>query len=722
MEKPIYSAVVAYVLSALNVKELPTDDKGALALSAEQDATLKSEFPGDLYANVLNNLNSHLAVVAKAAKDSDDAKVAEKQNVLDILAGKVKEDPVEAGNPEKDAKDLSKTVEEQQAVIENLSKQPEAESGMKNMLKTALVGTALAAAFSSGTHLFGKQPEAVKDMFSFEGRNWNAKAAGKSAAKTDFNDTSTIARLNADLKEYQIQNPNFIRDLYTDTYGLPTFWPKRVGVIDMVQDVVMDISNVTQARKPDWTPGFEMFLDAEKRRIFRIQIDLEFDGYQLQELETAWLASIYNMEGSSPYKNSFVAFLVSKITIKARQEDREGAINGIFVPSPAGIKAKGHYLNGQSGIRHQLFMFRDVLKRITPYISKVGKFSSANAYDYAKGFIESLPLGIRTKANMKFYLSPSNIVKIRDSYKAINALHNDYTGNQLNYIDGYPNITFEGVNDFEGSNLMFITDDQNIEILEYLPEEKNKYRFEYLKRKTFVHADYRTGCGFIFSGFDLPQGSGFKGIAQFIWINDEPIFPETVTAPLFGKAMSAPVDINYNKLQIHAELISDVVKLQGLPAGTIVRLLGNKLMTTNSVIKKSTGGNGGNLSLTADFKPKEMYSLTMVVQTDLTYKEVSRTEAFPEDTATAMITFDDLVVDASEGLTQKYVGVAAGTLESIVGGNASTELTIYGSANVLTVENVPNKIVVDSDAVLDAETKYIKLKNFEGIWYEIARN
>jgi hypothetical protein len=722
MKKPIYSAVVAYVLQSLQLKELPTGEDGKLALNEDQQTTLKKEFPGENYESAIKKLNDHLALKALADKEENDQKVAEKQNVLDILAGKKKDDDDEndSNPPEATAEDLQKKVIEQQAVIEKLKKQPENDSTAKNVMKKGLVGTALAVSLSTATHLFGNMPEASNKIFEFEGRNWNQRAVGKSAAKTDFTDTSTIARLNEDLREYQIQNPNFIRDLYTDTYGLPSFWPKRVDVIDMVQDVVMDISNVTQARKPDWTPGFELFLDAEKRRIYRIQIDLEFDGYQLQELETAWIASIYNMDGSSPYKFSFVAFLISKINAKARQEDREAAINGIFAPNPAGIKTKGHYLNGQSGIRHQLFMFRDVFKKITPYVSQVGKFKTANAYPYAKGFIESLPLSIRKKPNMKFYMSPSNIVLIRDNYKHINSLNNDYSGNTINYIDGYPNITFEGLIDLEGSNLMFITDSENIEILEYLPAEKNKYRFEYLKRKTYVHADYRTGCAFVFSGFDLPSGSGFKGVAQFIWVNDEPIFQDTVTVPLFGKPMSAPVDINYNKLHVHPELISDVVKLQGMPAGTVVKIIGDKLMKSNSVIKKATGGNGGNLNLTADFDPKTMYSLTMVVQSDSNYKELARVTEFPGDNK-PVATFTDLVVDLADGSVQKYEGTAAGTLEEIVGGNEASELTIYGSENALTVLSVEGQIVVASNAVLNSDTKYIKLKNFEGIWYEIAR-
>ncbi|WP_407402239.1 hypothetical protein [Chryseobacterium sp.] len=725
MKKTKFAAVLSFVYGLMGWDSLPKGEDGKLDIKPEEEATLKTKLTGKNYDAFQKVANEILAEEAGtiSADEAEAAKVNDLlASVLKGNAGDDDDDDNAPATPEATAKKVVAKVQQQQGVIQALMDTPETESTMKNVIKSALFGTALVASISSPTHLFGANAEASTKLFEFEGRNWNMKAAGKSAAKTDFTDVSTITRLNQDLVEYQIQNPSFIRDLYVDNYGLPAFWPKRFGVIDMVQDVVMDIANVTQGRKPDWTPGFEMKLDAKKRRIYRIQIDLEFEGYQLQELESSWLASIYNMDGSSPYKYSFVAFLISKINEKARQEDREAAIKGIFAPNPAGIKMKGHYLNGQSGVLHQLFIARDVLKEITPYASKVGRFSTANAYSYTKGFIESMPLGARNKPNMKLYTAPSNIVVIKDDYKKINSLNNDYSGNELKYIDGYPNIEFVGLEDLEGTNVMFITDDQNIEILEYLPEEKNKYRFEYLKRKSFVQADYRTGCGIVFTGFpDLPANSNYRGVAQFVWINDEPLFPDTTLVPLFGKPMSGAVTLNYNKLYVHPELISDVTKLQGLPAGMVVKIIGDVNMQTTSKILKSTAGNAGNLSLTANFDPKTMYSLTMVVQSDGTYKEVARNETFPTNTA-KIVEFKEAVIDASEGHTQKFSGDEATTLTEIVEGNEGTELKILGSANALSVAAISGHIVLSGvTAVLNSDAKYITLKNFEGVWYEIAR-
>ena len=712
-----FKAVLAVALATLGLKELPKGDDGKLALDDGQEKDLKQTFSGENYNAFLKVANEVLAEEAGVLK----AEEAEKNKANELLASIIngtteegKEDPIEVN-----ASKVVDKVKDQQATIDKLMNEPEADVPTKNAMKKLVTGTALVASLSSSTHLFGTMAEAKADVFAFEERNWNKRAAGKTANVTNFDDVSTITRLNNDLKDYQVKNPEFLRKLYEDHYGLPEFWPKKFGVLDRVSDGVMSLGSVTQARKPDWTPGLELFIDAEIRRIYRIQIDKEFNGYQLQELETSWLNSLFNFDGSTPYKHSFIAYLLNEISVKARQEDREGAVNGIYAPNIAGVKMPGHYINAQSGIRHDLFRFIHIEKKIVPYVSKIGKFNAANAYTYAKNFVESLPLAIRKKAGMVFYMSPSNLIKVKDAYKKINSLNNDYSGNNIDYVEGYPNIRFYGLQDLEGSNLMFITDDQNIEIREYLPQEKEKYSMEQLKRDTYIHADYRFGCGFVFSGVELPADSSFKGIAQMIWVNDEAVFPDTVSVPLFGRPMSAAIELNYNRLHVHPELVADVKTLTGLPAGTVLEIIGDATMKTNAVIKKKSGGSG-NLDLDSDFNPKTVYKLIMVVQPNGNYKEVARVTEFPTG-ETAPNVFDDLVVDYLDGAIQKFNGFS-GVISNIVNGNEGSVITIYGNANeALEIESIVGKIVMTSLAVLSDETQFVTLRNFGGVWYDINR-
>ncbi len=715
MKKNKFQAVLSLALGALGLSTLPKGEDGKLALDADQEATLKGTFTANNFEAFKKVANEILAEEAGLESQREEANA--------LLAGVLNQPEATEAPIEQNAASAAQVIENQREQISTLMNQPEPDAA-RTPLANAARGLALVAALTSSTHLFGATDKAM----SFDGRSWNRRAAqfakgNTQAAVTDFTDASTITRLNDDLKEYYIQNPTVLRDLAIDNYGLPSFWPKRFGVLDMISDAVMDVANVTQARKPDWTPGAEFFIGAEKRKIYRVQIDLEYNGYQLQELETSWLNTLYNFDGSSPYKYSFVAFLVSKIDKQARLEDRIAAINGIYVEKPAGIESKGDFLNRQNGLRHQIYFFRDVLKKVQPYVSPLGQPTSANMVDYVRGMVDSLPLMYKNKQGLKFYMSPTNKVRYNDSHKLANALHNDYTGAALNSPEGFPNIEFVTLVDLEGSDLMFITDENNIEILEYIPQEKSVYRFEYLKRKTFVHADYRAGCAFVFSGIDLPKNSGFLGQAQFVYVNDAPAFSSNVYVPLYGRAGSQTSEINYNRLYVHSELLADVVKLEGLPAGTIVKIKGNTAMSSNKKIKKKTSGNGGNLDLTADFDPATGGTLTLLIMADKSYKEISRTNA-PDAVPDAAVQLTGKVVDANSGKVFKYKGDAAATLENIIGGNEGAEITIHGqAANALTVAAVAGRITItgDGDAVLDAANKFITLKNFDGQWFEIAR-
>src|SRR5690606_26633269 len=194
-------------------------------------------------------------------------------------------------------------------------------------------------------------------------------------------------------------------------------WPKRFNVVNEITDAVIDVANVTQGRKPEWSPNPDFMIDAEKRRNYPVQIDVEFEGYQLQQLETAWINTLFDMDGSSPYKLSFVAYLVRKIDEQARLEDRISSINGVYVFKPKGIKSKGYFLNRQNGLRYQLWRFRDLEKKIIPFKSKLGALTFANAYDYFNEFAQSLPNHIRTSTGLKIYVSQQLLNSYQAGYK-----------------------------------------------------------------------------------------------------------------------------------------------------------------------------------------------------------------------------------------------------------------------------------------------------------------
>lgn len=714
MKRTRFAAVIAFGLKVLGVDALPKGEDGRLALTPEQEAAMKKEFPDEKFEQFKKAANEVLE--EEAGLD------AEKQAAFEQLASVV--NTPKGTSTATVVQTAAETIAEQRQTIEALSNAPVPDEAVRQIVGTGmkgkLVGAAAVLALSSTTHLFA---ENATPFMAFENRPWNQRAAGKVVAETDFSDTSTIARLNNDLKEYYVQNPKFLLDLNRDKFGLPSFWPKTTGVKDSVANAGIMVMNVTQARKNGFAPGADFYIDAEQVKVWPIQIDVLFEGYQLQQLETSWISDIQDLSGSDGYKMPFVAYLTRLIDARARIEDREACIKGIYVKTPKGLGKPGQYLFRQDGILAQLFRFRDVEKRLKVFKSTVGSYKLTNAYDYMKEFMESLSDEEIKTPNLILYISRKNRDIYREAVKAKNALNNDYSGvDNLNSPEGFDNVTFEVLPDMAGSNVMFITNSQNIGIYEYIPTEKGKYNLQYKERDTLVMNDYKLGTGFTYVGKKLEQGSPFFGKAQFVWVNDEPIFPANHYAPIYGEAGNGILEVTFNKYYVDSNLMGNITTINGLATGSILKIKGNDGLTTTFKIKKKTS-TLGNLDLGSDFDPKTDTNITLVKLPTGIWKEVSRnTGSFVEVDSTA-VEFDTDAIDANEGIEFKYTGAASDTLAEILNGVDGSEITIYGQAtNTLTVEAITGKIVlISGSALLDAATKFIKLQKFEGMWFETSR-
>lgn len=714
MKRTRFAAVIAFGLKVLGLDSLPKGEDGRLELTPEQEAAMKKEFPNEKFEQFKKAANEVLE--EEAGLD------AERQAAFQQLASAVNA-PVETP-PATVVQTAAETITEQRQTIEALSNAPVADEAIRQVvgsgMRGKLVGAAAVMALSSATHLLA---ENGTPFMAFENRPWNQRAAGKLVAETDFSDTSTIARLNNDLKEYYVQNPSKLIELNRDNFGLPAFWPKTTGVKDSMANAGIMVMNVTQARKNGFAPGADFYIDAEQVKVWPIQIDVLFEGFQLQQLENSWISNVQNLSGSDGYKTPFVAYLSGLIDARARIEDREACIKGIYVKTPKGLGKPGNYLFRQDGILADLFRYRDVEKRLKVYKSSVGAFNLTNAVDYMKGFMESLSDAEIKTPNLVLYISKKNRDTYREAVKVKNSLNNDYAGvENLNGPEGYDNVRFEVLPDLAGSNVMFMTNDQNIGIYEYIPQEKAKYTLQYKERDTLVMNDYKIGTGFTYVGKKLEKGSPFFGKAQFVWVNDEPIFPANHYAPIYGEAGNGILEVTFNKYYVDSNLMGDITTINGLSAGSILKIKGNNGLTTTFKIKNKTASLG-NLDLTADFNPKIHTDITLVKLATGIWKEVSRNTGTFIEVDSSAVEFTDDALDANEAIEFKYTGSASETLTDILNGVEGTEITIYGQAtNTFTVEAITGKIVLlDVSAVLNAPTKFIKLQKFEGIWFETSR-
>ncbi|WP_027064585.1 hypothetical protein [Maribacter sp. Hel_I_7] len=566
-------------------------------------------------------------------------------------------------------------------------------------------------AMHSATHLWGDN----KAYNAFAGRPWNQRAAGIVTDATEFSDKVIVEKLNDDLDHYFRENPETIKSLHRDNFGLPSFWPKRFNVDDKVSDGNIVSAPITQARKLPWLPKNKQMIQAEEGQIFPVQIDIEFIGYYLQKMEASWLNK-WNKEGSQPYKESFVMFLVSELDKKARVEDRISTVKGIHVATPEDATTPGKFINRQDGLLYQLYKGRFITKKFKPFA--VGTPTTSNIVDYVDKMIESLDLDVRVMPNLVFYISPYWIKAYKRRYEQIHGTQNNYTGYPVNPKD-YSNVQFEVMPDLEGLDVMFITFDDNIELLENIPKEKSLYHFEYLKRIMYIWADYKQGIRLIHVGNKIKDGDPLEFKVQSVWTNDVPIFKSDVNIPLFDDA-TGTIKAKYGYMKVDAAWATPITHIEGAQPGQIIKLEGN----TNMAASKNVNSTG-NLTLTATFDLKSGGILTLFVKNDGTITELSRTAGPPAVAADEDVNFDGDTIDASNGSVFRFTGAASDVLEAILKGVEGDSVTIYGNAAAgvtLTVSDVAGNIDVTANAVLALAADYVTLVNVGGVWYESERD
>ncbi|MFB9055058.1 hypothetical protein ACFFVB_18400 [Formosa undariae] len=698
--------------------EVPIKDN-ALAVSDEDKQKLQDAL-GESF-----DLDTVLGAINKEITEAADAE-GSKQIALSAVHKELKAmlDQTSLGAEEKeklletDANDAAGLATQLQAVNRDLTAQI---TGMKQEIQkladsaegdvpAAIINAIPGAAkvMHSASHLFASN----KGYDSFDGRNWNKLAAGHTTMATDFSDKVQVEKLNGDVDLYYRENPDKIKSLHRDMFGLPAFWPKRLNVDDKVSDGTIVSAEITQARKLPWLPKNKQKIEAEEGRIFPVQIDAEFIGYNLQKMEASWL-NMMNKEGSQAYKVSFVMFLVSELDKKARVEDRVSSIKAIHVATPDDATEAGRMINRQDGLLFQIWRAIFVTKKLKPF--QLGLPTTANIVDYIDALIKALPDDVREQFGLKLYLSPDWLKAYKRRYEQTHGTYNDYSGYPTNPKD-YNNIDFEPLVDLTGLDCMFITFDDNIEVLENIPAEKGKYHFEMLKRIMYIFADYKLGIRLIHIGTTTKDGDPLEFKVQSIWSNDAPLFKSDFYIPVFDDETGV-VNAKYSNLEVSAGWKTTITEFSNTYEGQIIRVKGN-----TSLAGATTVADGTKISLTGDvaFNLKSGGTLTLIANGDGTVTEVKRT-ATPEALPTGTIDFNGTTIDANSGKSFAYKGGAA-TVTAITGGVEGKIIVINGGAGgALTFANVAGNIAIGSAAVLADGDDNITFANIDGVWTETAR-
>ncbi|KAA2218261.1 hypothetical protein [Maribacter flavus] len=707
MKWKLAAQLATVVMTILGIDKIPIDGEGKkVAFSDDQKNELKDFLKDEKQMDeMMEMFNKDLSNMEtenqREERLKNELRTALRQT---NLTEEEVETKIEEGDVEAQLKLINKNQKEQKALIEKLLKSPEDDSPIATGPK---IGP---KAMHSATHLFGDN----KAWNAFEDRPWNQRAAGIVTTATDWVEESVnVDKLNGDLKLYYRENPDEIKSLHRDNFGLPSFWPKRMNVVDTIASGTIVTAEISQARKLPWLPKNNNLIQPEEGKIYPIQIDMEFVGYYLQQLEASWIAKLTNREGSQPYKMTFVQFLVSEFDKKARVEDRIATVKGVHVDTPKDATQAGKFINRQDGLLYQFYKARHITKKYKPFA--VGTPTVSNIVDYVDKIIERLPLEVRVNPNLVFYISPYWMKAYKRRYEQLHGTQNDYVGYPTNPKD-YSNVKFEVMPDLEGLDFMFITFDDNIEILENIPKEKSLYRFEYLLRKIYVWADYKLGVRLIHIGTTVKDGDPLEFKVQTVWSNDVSIFPADFSIPVFD-TKTGRISAKYGYMKVEDGWNTTVTHIDDAKPGQIIKIEGNP-----NIVESKNVNSTGNLSLASTFDLKQAKILTLFVKADGSIVELKR-EDVVSAAAPADVNFDAGIIDASEGVNFYSTAAANEVLDEITNGVEGNEITIYGppGAPTLTINDVAGNIEVASQAVLATASDKITLVKTGGVWYESER-
>lgn len=719
----------ALVTAFLRIEEIPLNaEKKSTDFTAEQKKELETKFGAEKATQLIEAFDKEL----KAMESQDNSLQTIDAEIRQLLAS-AQDDDADQDEEEEDDDDseenengdnpnatsaiignigaLSKVVAKQKAMIDALVGQPEDDVTPKH--NSAMNRSSLLA--HSATHLFASN----KSWDAFEKRPWNQRLRDASGKATDFKSDANIPLLQDDMEHFVRENPTALNSLFNEHLQLPKEWDRRTGVLDRVADGYIIPAEIVQGRSKGWNPKNKFKITAEEGQVFAKKIDVEFSGYELQQIENTWINS-YNNVGSHPYKMSFVYFLLSELVKRQMADDRKAQINGVYVETPEGDGYTGAAINSQNGLMYLFQQFRDVKKKYRAF--DIGLPTKENIVDYIKTMIELIPEEERHTPGLEIGLSFEKLQWYRERagllYQHLASTDEGKLMYTKNHPIDYPNFIFQPLIDHTKSDFIYITESKNIQIMDYDVSEKGKFTVETLKRDVYIFADYRLGIRIKFVGMKLTEGDPREFEVQKVWSNNAPILSEDIKAPVYDDT-SGIIKLSYNNVKIDENFKTDITSIEGIVPGQVVKIHGNKGMAATKNLKKNA-----TLLLGTDYPLNTDGSITLLAMANRTFKELTRTTTAPSP-VTVDNSFDDGILDAEVGTEFYFTGTADDTLDEIINGVDGKTIRVYGTdtADVeLTIATGNTKIVVATNAVLATKAHYVELINVSGVWYEVSRS
>ncbi|WP_271407280.1 hypothetical protein [Tenacibaculum soleae] len=546
---------------------------------------------------------------------------------------------------------------------------------------------------------------------AFEGRSWNQLAAGlPGAAATNWN-TANIDKLNTDIQDYFRKDPKKLHSTFMDGLELPKYWKLISGVSDEYIFTTISTGEITQGLKIKWLPKNNASFSAQKGKVRDIQIDIEFKGDELKKLEKSYLNNFFN-EGSTPFKDGFILYVVKELMKQARKEDKIVIGKGVYFPNE-NAETPGSFLNNFSGVIKLITDARDVFFKSF----KLGKPTDLNVHGYVDNFVKKLPHDIRILPGLVFYMSPTWLKSYNEARRREKGRDQDFSGGIM-HVDGYANIEILAYDQLEGYDLFFLTTEDNISILTDKPGENGVLSFQKDVRNTRALGDYKLGTFIAMFGRKLiGKTSTYEN--QLFFSNDVEVLTD-VYVPV-EKNNATPSLKWHNSLMVGANNTSatNITDFTDAQINSRIYLLGN------ADENYSTVKNNAKISLlNNDCVLEKGKLLVLYVKLDGTFQELYRedTAVTELEEATVVLENDVTMIDASVGTrfaTQS--NTQATTINSITNAIDGETYRIEGAGtrNATTIAN--SGIFALSAEMTLSDGKFIELYYNGSKFIETAR-
>ncbi len=349
----------------------------------------------------------------------------------------------------------------------------------------------------------GEPSETDKQVFRENYTKFAESLAARVAKLAKSNGLQAVIKGEADyslLNDPEIGTRYIVRRqdaLIAQIAKLPTlkdYFPLHSNVQDGTVLTNVLFSQLTQAYQPGHiTKGSYKFLP-EKARVHKVMFKHAIE-------DMTWIEENYlgylNTSGSDPVKWSMIEWLVLRFAEQITNEISRRNMLGYRVEPTAGEAGEGMF--GAFGVLHTLINLYDEAHKVLPFFDEdLEDYDKTNILDVLEAFMDAVAERVDHPEEYIVYVNKKHLPWFKACYTSKYGTNANFTGVSYEVPNHNNRIVF--LPEMDNLKFIFATKDQNIQLLENVPGEQFKMKFQQDLETVLVAAYWKEGAGVNFAG------------------------------------------------------------------------------------------------------------------------------------------------------------------------------------------------------------------------------